>query len=480
MTDRHELSGVGMVQRIARKEVTEMMRDGRFRIAVAVLALLLIASVAAGWRHRADVAARQAAAQVAERGRWLAQPDRDPHSAAHFGAMVFKTPSPLGVLEPGIDPWVGISVFLTAHRQHSPRHVPAEDATALQRFGELTVATTLTALVPLLIVILGGGAFAAERQQGTLRQLLSLGVPPWTLVVGKAMGIAAVVAVGLIPGALLAVAAVALQTGVTSADLVRAGAAGICYVVYLGTILAGTLAVSARAPSPRAALVPLLLFWLVNGLVAPRVGADLADMRYPIPPASSTAPASRASPAVERTDPAVARAEFTRQLLDQYGVDSVAELPVNPAGLWLQTREDRSNRAIDAAEARLDGRYTAQERLLARLGAVAPMLAIESLSMAFAGTDAIHQRAFLDSAESYRRLLVRTLNETLAVHPMRDGTPYRAGRDVWEQLPPFTYSRPSVRWVLRYQREALTVLIVWAGVAAVGLAYAGHRLRLAA
>jgi ABC-2 type transport system permease protein len=43
-------------------------------------------------------------------------------------------------------------------------------------FGELTGATVLQLLVPLLIVMLSFDALAGERESGTLRQLMSLGV----------------------------------------------------------------------------------------------------------------------------------------------------------------------------------------------------------------------------------------------------------------------------------------------------------------
>ena len=54
-----------MTKRIARKELLEMLRDGRFRVlSIAVLAVSLL-SLAVGWKHYADVARQHAAAQAA-------------------------------------------------------------------------------------------------------------------------------------------------------------------------------------------------------------------------------------------------------------------------------------------------------------------------------------------------------------------------------------------------------------------------------
>ena len=44
-----------MVLRIARKELLEMTRDGRFRVAGSIILLLLLTALGLGWRRHADV-----------------------------------------------------------------------------------------------------------------------------------------------------------------------------------------------------------------------------------------------------------------------------------------------------------------------------------------------------------------------------------------------------------------------------------------
>lgn len=51
-----------MILTIARKEFTEMLRDGRFRLMVFVVLALLLAALAAGWKHsRSPVTTRRGA-----------------------------------------------------------------------------------------------------------------------------------------------------------------------------------------------------------------------------------------------------------------------------------------------------------------------------------------------------------------------------------------------------------------------------------
>ena len=90
----------------------------------------------------------------------------NPHAAAHYGAFVFKPVQPLSAIDPGLDPFVGVFVFLEAHKQQLARHRPIEDATPTRRLGQLTPASAALVLLPLLVVTLTFSSFAAERESG--------------------------------------------------------------------------------------------------------------------------------------------------------------------------------------------------------------------------------------------------------------------------------------------------------------------------
>ena len=72
-----------MIWTIARKELTELSRDGRFRLLAAVILLLAVASTAAGWLQFTAVSRQHAEAQRETREQWLNQKEKSPHSAAH-------------------------------------------------------------------------------------------------------------------------------------------------------------------------------------------------------------------------------------------------------------------------------------------------------------------------------------------------------------------------------------------------------------
>jgi ABC-2 type transport system permease protein len=191
---------------IAVKDATETWRDGRFRWAAGLLFLLLVAAIAGGAQHQSRIAQQHADAQAAERDAWLDKGDMNPHAAAHYGAFVFKPVQPLSAIDPGLDPFLGVFVFLEAHKQQLARHRPIEDAAPTRRLGLLTPATAALVLIPLLVVSLTFSSFAGERDQGTLRPLLALGISRWSLLVGKALGAMLPLIVVMIPAAIVAAA----------------------------------------------------------------------------------------------------------------------------------------------------------------------------------------------------------------------------------------------------------------------------------
>jgi ABC-2 type transport system permease protein len=457
-----------MISRIGRKELIEILRDGRFRVlSIALLAVSLL-SLAVGWKHHRDVVRQHEEAQAATRAQWLGQTKKNPHSAAHYGVYAFKPASPLAIVDTGVDPYLGVAVWLEAHKQNEFRYRPAQDRTALQRFGEMSAAEALQILVPLFIVLLTFSAFAGEREQGTLRQLLSLGVRPRDLALGKAFGIAAALGLVLVPAAVLGVIALALSSdGALLLDQPsRALWLVAFYLLYFAIIIAVSLGVSARARSTRVALLVLLTFWFANSLVAPRVSADLAAWLYPTPSAVEF----QKSMDADLNDQQELRQRLERrkaELLQRYNAASIDVVPVAFSGVSLQEGENHGNEVFDRHYGRLFDIYDRQNAAVQFSSLVAPMLAMRTISMGLAGTDFQQHRDFVSAAEDYRRLIQRTMNDDITAHPTKRGGVYLAGPELWEKVPPFEYVAPPASWVIGHTAWSAAILGLWLVVATV-------------
>lgn len=460
------------ISTIARKEMIELWRDSRSRWAAALVVLLMLVAILLGWQQMQRTEAERQAARTTSYQQWLDQGEKNPHAAAHFGQYAFKPANPLSFVDPGVTPYVGVTVWMEAHKQNEFKFRPARDATSLQRFGELSAAFMLQVLMPLLVILLSFAAFSGERERGTLRQLLSIGVRPAQLLAGKALAIAATLGIVLVPVLLLGVLVLALagdgQTAVGD-SLARVAALATGYAIYLGGFVALTLGVSATVNSSRRALVLLLAFWMVNSFVAPRAMTDLARRLSPTPTAMEFRQAMeaerRASWGDDDKHPAFAA--FRERVLKEYGVARVEDLPVDFRGLALRADDENGYRIYDRHFGDLWERYARQERLRALAGLIFPLAAIQPFSMGMAGTDTAHHNHFAQAAENYRREIQSAMSDDLIHHRKNGDEHYVAGRSLWEKMQPFHYRTLSVASALARQWPNAAILALWA--AATGL-----------
>jgi ABC-2 type transport system permease protein len=469
-----------MILAIARKEFLDAWRDGRFRIAAAVVVGLLGVALLLAFQQMQRTHAERVAAAALERENWLNQGEKNSHSAGHYGVYVFKPLAPLAVFDRGLEPFVGTTVFLEAHRQNQAAFLPAQDATALRRFGELTAATGLQLLAPLLIILLTFGALAGERESGTMRQVLSLGVRPRDLVLGKALGLGLVLAVLLLPVALFgAVALAILPGGDANGSWVRLGWIGGAYALYLVAILALCLAVSAVASTARTALATLLVCWAANVVLAPRLSADLAQRLLPTPKLAEFEAAMQKA-VQEGLDGHSPRQqqlqEFAQRTLVKHGKTRIEELPFNFHGLVMLESERLAGEVFDHHFGQLWDRLESQDRLVTWAGLAAPLLGLRATSMALAGTDFTQHRHFSVAAEQHRRDFVRVLNEEMMNNPA-GGHGGVVGRALWEKLPAFQYDPPPPAHALRAAMPGLVVVFLWAVGAWTALLVVAPRLK---
>jgi ABC-2 type transport system permease protein len=470
-----------MVGIIARKEFTELVREGRFRAAAALVALLLGASLWLGAHQQRDLAGQEAWAREALRQQWLEQGEKNPHSAAHFGTYAIRPRLAPALLDRGIEAFSGVAVWLEAHRQNELRYRPAQDGSSAQRFGELGAALVLQVLLPLLIALMAFDAYTRERERGTLPLLLATGVDLRSLALGKLLGVGAGLALLLVPAAAFGVLALWLGSGgeAFAAALPRLGALAGVYLVYFALFTALALAISARASSSRLALVALLGFWALNALLMPRLSSDAARTWVPTPSAAEFA-AAIARDLRDGFDGHSSEgqraAELEQRVLERYDVARIEELPVSFAGLRLQEGEEFGAKVFDHHFGQLWEAFAAQNRAAAWGGVLAPLLPVRSLSMALAGSDFDHQRHFASAAEGYRRSFIQILNDDITRNAGAQ-TAYRAGPELWAQIPDFEYTSPGLGWALAQQRGALLVLAGWCAFAAGALHFAVLRVR---
>jgi len=457
--------------RITKAELVYMTRS---QIAlVGIITLFLLSAVAAFTSHdlREQENRSRASHQIQTDALFKAQPARHPHRMVHYGSYVYRPISTLAGFDPGIDPYSGTSLYLEGHRQNSSTISAARENSGLMRFGQLTPAFVLQTLAPLLMIFLGFGVMARERENGSLKLLLSTGVPPQTLLMGKILALVVVALLALLP-ALIALGFMAISD---PGESIMSLVIGLGYSLYLIIWAMGITAISALVKSSKTSLLLLLGFWTIVAIVMPRGAAALAYSLEPLPSRVVSdlkiqAELRQIGDSHNPNDPHFA--DFKAKLLAQYGISKVEDLPFNYRGALSIEGEALTSNLFDKHLEKLAASQKNQSAILGAIAVFSPSLAVRRLSMRAAGTDLETQLRFLKQGEAHRFLMVQTLNSfhrdqlSHSDDSARSKDPEAEKRTRieshnWAKVPDFQFQTADLNERLHSLGQSLLSLIIW-------------------
>jgi ABC-2 type transport system permease protein len=452
------------IRLIARKNGIELRRDHRLIGAIILVALLALAALAATYVRSVNYQRDRAAATAMERQSWVSQGSRDPHSAAHFAQWAFQPIDAPALLDPGTLPHSGSAIWMEAHARNPAAFRPAEDQTGALQIGEFSVAWVLQTIAPLVLFVLAAGTIARERERGTLRLLVASDVGGRTLVRAKVQGIVRVAALLVLPLLMVAAAAVLLAPNPPHADHIwrtlcwsAAHAGFLLIAVFIG------VAVSARTRATSAALVVLIAGWIIAVPLAPKAAASFAEALHPTPSGERfwAAIQSDIRDGFEGSGSSEQReAAFEAQLLARYGVTELEALPISYRGARLDYNERFGNRVFAHHHRELEKTAERQRNVMRAFSVLTPVIAMQNVSAALAGTDNAHAHHFARQAETERQRVVNALNRDLIFNSA--GNPnYTADQRLWRQFGVFEPASLPLAAALRTVWPDLLILAVW-------------------
>ncbi|MEO0601264.1 MAG: DUF3526 domain-containing protein [Myxococcota bacterium] len=445
-------------------EITSWRRNRRLLVALVATTLALV--VATVWATTGDIGRQQARREASHEAReeWTGQGDQHPHAMAHFGDFVFRPSGSLARLDRGVQSRLGKVLRIEAHRQGSPFRSDASQAGTLARFARPDAAFLLQVIVPLLLVFLGGTGMAADRETGRLRLSLVQGARARSVLGGRFL---ALWGLGLTLLALVVGTSLATSAGLGEPALPdgrRLVGFVAVHALFFAVVAAGVVSATVWLRDARSALLALLGIWVVATAVLPRTTTGLASALYPLPSQDAfrtlLREARQAGP--DGHDPRDAKLKQLREdILEEYGVDDVKDLPIDIGGLLMQADEDFGNQVWDEHYGRLGARLGRQSAVATQASLLNPFQAIDVLSMALAGTDLAHDLDFQRQAEDYRRALVASLNDEHAYGRALTGEGRKSSAAFYAGLDGFTYTRPSAGQALQPRLPALLALLAW-------------------
>ncbi len=478
---------MNMMLRIAKEEWRLWLRSKVIVVATLIVAVLLAVTSVLTVNRVASEQSQRLAQQVAAEATFFAQPDRHPHRMVHYGHYAFRPPPPLAAFEPGVDAVTGQSIFLEGHRQNTPMFADTKAAADLGGFASLNPANLYQLLLPLLLIVLGHALLLRERESGTLAVMLAQGQSGVSLAMGKALALLAVIAIFMLPLIAVSIHSVVQgENGLAAVSLVGGYFLYLC--VWGAIVLAASIILKHRAVS----LGALIFIWLFAALIVPRFAINASSAAIDAPGKIESdlvmlAEQRKLGDGHNAADPAFQRLQ--KEVLEQYDVEKVEDLPINWRGVVASYSEAELTDLLNGyAENRMEQEAN-QSGLFNLFGLASPTIAIGSVSRTLAGTDLSTHHRFLRESEALRFDFVQSLNEVHAKELAyeddlnRSSDPEaerrtRVNSEAWRVLDEFRFTPDSASDRVDRASFAFGMLLSWL-ILACGVAFfAARRVRV--
>ncbi len=450
---------------LARQVWATTFKSTSTRVLMGLVGVLLIFALQTGYKNVSYQNAMRNEYRKSVRENWENSPDKHPHRMAHYGYIAFRNKHPLSFFDFGMENYVGNAVFLEAHRQNTVNLSEASFSTGILRFGEISAAMILQVLLPLLIFFWGFNVVATDRENGTLKILLSQGVSWSELIVGKTLGVFSVASVVFLTAILATAALIFPKNGPLSIFAVLS----LFYAIYLFICCFLAVLVSARCQNAKSALTQLIGCWLLFTIVLPRMSQAVGQFLHPAPSKVAFDTAIEAETLAKGdshnpNDPYFKA--FKDSVLRVNRVDSVQQLSFNYSGLQMKEGERMTAEIYVKNQQKLLKTYQNQQNVGRFMAFMNPFMAIKNVSMALTGTDFAAYTDFQNQAEAYRYRLAQQMNDWQIqyISNKKQGEtdkPYYMNRDFWQQFPDFEYKNLEASAVFRNEIASIGALLCW-------------------
>lgn len=461
------------------KELKELRRDGRFKIALLISILLLIIATITGINQYQKNNKQYVQSVEKERGIWETQDAKNPHSAAHYGTYAFKPKFALSLFDYGVTKYTGNSIFLEAHNRNEASFSEAADQTSLARFGTLSVNFVLIYLFPLIIILIGYNSYTKEVESNTLTLLKSQGVHPIKLALGKWFSTYILV--------FILTAIVFLSVGVVLSNLNNLAFFSwssllvlfASYAFYYLIITTIAILISMWSKSSGISLVNSLVIWILFSFITPKIATNIANSNYPYPSKSEfTANVNEDKKnGLDGHNPwNKAAKNLEQETLKKYGVDSIHKLPFNYAGYRMQKGEEHEAKVYEKHYNLLNKIAQNQDNTYKKLSFLSPFISVRFLSMDVANTGSNLHWKFTKQAENYRIKKQEFLNYDIKDNTKYGERGYKMNSERFKQLPKFNFTPPTLFQILKENTQNIIFLMLWFLLPFLGLIISSKRI----
>lgn len=438
---------------------------------IFLYAMLTVYAVYTGYKQMSSQNEMKKTYQELIRRSWEDNPDKHPHRMAHFGSFALRYKHPLSMFDAGMESFLGNAVYLEAHKQNAVIYSEASFSTGMLRLGEINLAMLLQIVLPLILFFVGYNAIAGDRENGTLKILLSQGAGFKELIIGRSLGLFGVSALFFIPVFLIITLLVLIYESPVSNGAVTARlfVTLFSYTIFFMLVSIGTVLVSAASKTSKASLIKLLSVWLMFAVVLPKTVQAIGAVAYPIPAKVDFETAVeqdilKQGDSHNPDDPFYKN--FKDSVLKANNTDSTHKLKFNFGGLVGKKGEQLSSETYMKHQDSLYSIYKSQIWFSKIFSFINPFTALRHQSMALSGTDFNAYLHYQQQAEHYRYKLAQQMNdwqiEFIPNKAPKEGShALHIDKKHWQQFPDFNYRFNSFTNVLRSVLFSGAALLFW-------------------
>lgn len=387
----------------------------------------------------------QKKAQEHIRLQWDEMEPSNPHSAAHYGTYAFKPVSILNSLDEGINSVTGNVLRLEGHRQNNMVFSEVSQSLQVSNFGKLNPALIFQIIIPLFLIFLSFNSYALEKSSGRIKLLLIQGVSLGRIIFSKILSLWLIAIFLLITTIIIQIVFNKSQFDLDT--LFRLSLFFVSYSFYFYVIVGLTFIFSIVAKNNTWALSLTILIWISWTTFLPSVIVNISDEIIPLTTRIefNKSLSKDRSKGIDGHNPRGDRKEaLENATLKKYNVEKIEDLPVNFSGILMQADEEYGNMVWDKHFGNLCNQLKAQKFFYQISGVVNPFISLQNLSMGVSGTDIHHHIDFLNHAEKYRRLFIKSLNDEYAFGGSKTGERgWKATNDFFRSIKKFQYHPPN-------------------------------------
>jgi ABC-type transport system involved in multi-copper enzyme maturation permease subunit len=397
-----------MLKNIIKKEIHEILISPKFVLTIVLCTLLVLLSVFTGVSaYRADQEEYQAAISLNK---------KNVESASSYASLLMngikinRPPNVLSSIVKGVSEAVGQAATITDTNDPSLADSKFENSPILSLNGTLDLTFIVKIVLSLLAIVFTYDIIVGEKERGTLKLIISNGIPRDSLLIGKALGGYISLAIAFIFPLLLGLFILLINPRITlsNQDWMRFFLIFFSYFLYLSVFFTLGLFISTISSKTSTSFLFLLFIWVIFVMIIPKASILIAAQIQPIPSvheitAKKTAYLQQVQDGILKRNQEWGKEHSPKTPEEQkrYQEDFKASLEENQR--WAASQLEKYYSELEK-----DFRYRkrSQERLALNLSRLSPASALMYSTMSLARTGLDEYDRYLESIRAYKSILM--------------------------------------------------------------------------